>query len=117
MLFGKETPTEVEPEQPKKRRGRPSVPLETAVKWLGEYLKDGSKPACNKNAQKSEGVFGDAVAAGFTSSTIWRAAEALGIQKERGSKDVGTGRYLREQKADRAGSQSATPACRHVCHV
>jgi len=64
-------------------RGRPNIHIHTdqAVEWLLEYLKEGGKPSGNKNDPKPETIFGDAVADGIKCSTVWLAAEELGVRK------------------------------------
>jgi hypothetical protein len=71
--------------QPSGGRGRPNVKTKEAEDWLREYLKDGPKPSGNRHAKESERetVFGDAEAAGFKHTTIWRASDDLGVIKKR----------------------------------
>jgi hypothetical protein len=64
-------------------RGRPSVKTKEAEDWLREYLKDGAKPSGNKSSPEPETIFGDSLAAGFKCTTIWNAANTLGIHKEK----------------------------------
>ena len=52
-----------------------------AVGWLRAYLQDGPKPSGNKDNPISGTVIGDAIATGFTYTTIGRAADELGIHK------------------------------------
>ena len=53
------------------------------MKWLKEYLQDGPKPSGNKNATVPQGMFGDALTAGFKYATVSRAAKILGVRKEK----------------------------------
>jgi len=76
----------VSPVTPKKspsRSGRPGILSQSAVEWLREYLKDGPKPAGNKNNPMSGTLYGDAIASGFKCSTVWRAAQILNVRKEK----------------------------------
>ena len=64
-------------------RGRPNIKAKEAENWLREYLKDGPKPSGNRDNPEADTVFGDAFAAGFSKTTLWRAADALEIVKEK----------------------------------
>jgi len=69
--------------QPSGGRGRPNVKAKEAEDWLREYLKDGAKPSGNRDNPEPGTVFADAAEAGFSKSTLWRAADALGVVKEK----------------------------------
>ncbi len=43
----------------------------------------GAKPSGNRNDPQPGTVFSDALAAGFKQTTIWRAADELGVRKEK----------------------------------
>jgi len=65
-------------------RGRPNKYGDAILNWLKEYLVDGPKPAGNKNRPMPGTIFGDAIANGFKTNTVWRAAQKLGVHKHKG---------------------------------